>query len=412
MENTDSETSFNPNEYGDGFEEPSYGGGGFENRGLKPDSVELYRLYPAMKSLKKKREYLEYWATHFWLGRDPKNPEKTKLFPILCPQERDFTRNGIITKECPLCKKRETVKQKVKAIEGRGAEKNATKAQIAKATQPYNLWLRNHGHDGKYRTYAMDRAGNYVVLRITPTCSKLLRAEVKKLVQAKHRPLSLEKGVWFEFTRTGKGLGVKDSVSTYRQEREDGSSVIEFHTISPQQARTALDVFPDFDEEKKRITYSDAQLQELAELADDNVDDVPRILGIATNEENDVDLSGDSEPNLDGSSEPAVSLDDDFGSAAVDHSGEDATVDNSEVIARAQAIVAAAAKKAAKPLAEPVAAPKTAQAAPATQSQAKPAAAAAKASPAKPAGTPPPPAAALDPMTASDAEFDDIFSSK
>jgi hypothetical protein len=284
----------------DGFSEPNYGGSKYSNWSLKEDCTVLYRFFPSMKSLRRRKDYTQFWYTHFWDGVNPKNSAKNKAYPILCIQEKDFQKGGIITKRCPLCERREFYKNKAKAVEAKGAAAGASKAQIANASRPYNQWLKNHGHDGKYRLYAMNKAGELGVLRLNSKATKKLRDEIKALVQNGHRPISLEKGVWFEFTRTGTGFQVEDSVRVYRTEAMDGSgdSKIEFHTITPKIASEALQTLPDFDDEQKRISYPVEVLELLAAEGDDPAK-VPGILGIKVEEE-------DHSPNFDPDAQTGV----------------------------------------------------------------------------------------------------------
>lgn len=276
----------------DGFGEPSYGGSQYENWSLQKDSTTQYRLFPPMKSLRKRRDYTEFWYTHFWEGIDLRNPGKKRAYPVFCIQEKDFSKGGIITKQCPLCAKRELAKNKLKAIEAKGLAGGANKTQVATAQAPTQAWLKAHGHDGKYRFYAMNRAGELGVLRLNSTAAKKLRAEIKTLSQNNHKPLSLDKGVWFEFTRIGNGFRDEDQVKVYRVEDAGGNSKIEFHAISTQLAAAALEVLPDFEEDRRRITYPEDVLERLAAEGDDP-NKVPDILGIKA--EPDSDSGFDSE---------------------------------------------------------------------------------------------------------------------
>lgn len=280
-------TATDQNELAD-FAEPSYGGGRHENWSLKEDSSALYRPLPAHQitpSLAKSRDYAKYWATHFWKGRDPRNPEKTRFIPIFCLQQKDFSRGGMVVQECPLCKKREVMKKKIAGIEAAGIARTppATKAQIAKATAPYQQWLKEHGHDGKYRIYAVNAQEQVGILRLASRAMSALRDQVKKLVANGHSPLGVH-GIWFEFTRVGNGGVVPDKVEPARDERPDGSSVLRFHDLKKPLWETAREVLPDFDAEIARITYSMEKLQELADSNDDP-DEVNRILGIQAQEQ-------------------------------------------------------------------------------------------------------------------------------
>lgn len=381
----------------EGFDDPNYGGSKYENWSLKEDSTAMYRILPAMKSLRKKKDYTQFWYTHFWKGQNPKSPEKSRSIPILCIQEKDFQRGGMVTKECPLCKKRETVKNRIKSIEAQGAAKGASKTQIAKVCQPHNVWLKDHGHDGKYRVYALNKAGQLGVLRLTSTCMKKLRDKTKKLVQDGYSPMSLQKGVWWQFTRSGKGFNTEDEVEVARIDRGDGSSVMDFHAISNEIAQAALETLPDFDEEQKRIAYPEEVLEALAACNDDPAE-VNRILGIGVEEASDeggFELDDEPAPTTTKKAAgPAVELEDDeFGE---EPAAAAAAPEADDEEARLEAQLAASRAKKAAAAAAAAAAPKATAPAPAAKAVAK--------------STPAPAAAALDPSTATDEDFDNIFS--
>lgn len=379
----------------EGFEDPSYGGGKFENWSLKKDSSALYRILPAMKSLKRRKDYGDFWYTHFYKGLDPKNPTKFRAHPILCIQEKDWRNGGVITKRCPLCEKRNEKMNRKKAIEAKGASMKKTKAEIAKACNAENLWLKDHGHDGKWRLYATDKTGAVGVLKLNNRCMKDgVRVKAKKLVADGHTPMGV-KGIFFEFTRHGDGFQTPDEVQPHRLEREDGSSVLDFHVFTPELARLALDVLPDFDDEKERIRYSEEVLEALAACSDDPAE-VNLILGIGTE-------ASASEPADNG---PVTDVGgDEFGDAVTEAIGADLkaavteteTEEDDEEAELAAALAAAKAKKAAKAAeAARLAAPKAS--APKAETEA----------PAK-AKTKTEPAAEFDPTTGTDEDFDGLF---
>jgi len=266
------------NEMPEGFADPNYGGARFQNWSLEKDSTAVFRILPAMKSLVKGRDYTTFWHTYFWQGRDAKG--KVRGIPILCTREREFQfGKSTVTKECPLFVKRQKHLDRIEEIKAIGRQKNASEAQIKKAQAPHTQWLKDHGYDGKYRVYAVNQRGELGVLRLNTQAMKALRTKVKALIQDGYTPMGV-KGVWFEFTRTGNGFGTPDTVDVHRTKRPDGSEVIATHILDKRLAQEALAVLPDFEAEKAKIRYSDEQLQQIADLEDDNPDEVSRILGI------------------------------------------------------------------------------------------------------------------------------------
>jgi len=329
----------------EGFEDPNYGGSSYENWSLKEDSTELYRILPAMKSLTKVRDYSQFWYTHWWKGRSIKGDDKLRSYPILCHQERVFSNgSSTITKECPLCQKRDKHKAKVAEIEAIGRSKGASKIQLSKALAPYVQWLKDHGHDGKYRVYAINKSGQFGVLRLTPTCMRKLRAKVKALIANGLTPMGV-RGVWWEFSRTGTGFNTEDEVHPHRIERDDGSSIVDFHILDKATAVTALSSLPDFSEEIEKIRYSAETMQAIASSNDDP-DEVTKLLGLNVEAPREEDL-------FDGVPEDAAAA------AAANPPSDDPFGDIAPVAAPKPVVVAAAAPKpvAATPAPKPVVAP-------------------------------------------------------
>lgn len=355
----------------EGFEDPNYGGGQYQNWALKDGTSLVLRILPPMKSLRGRKDYGQFWYTHFWEGNNPKDPGKRKSHPVLCIQEKDFRQGGMIVKRCPLCDKRNKYQDRLKAIEAAGRTKGASKQAIAKAQQPVNVWLKNHGNDGKWRLYVIDKQGKLGVLRITHTCMKQLREEVKKLLQKEINPMGV-RGIWWEFTRVGTGFQTKDNVQPARISRPDGSEVYDFHVLTAEIAAAALEALPDLNEEMERIRRPDEVLEQLANT--DDPAEVNRILGIRDQAEegDDMDLEG-AAPAEGG--EAVSEVDDSFdepkpaaraaAKPATPPPAEEPAVeeeDEEAVLARKMAELkakkAAAAKAGAKPAAPAAAAPK------------------------------------------------------
>lgn len=378
----------------EGFDDPNYGGGQYENWALKDGTSLVLRILPPMKSLRARKDYGQFWYTHFWEGNNPKDPGKRKSHPVLCIQEKDFRQGGMITKRCPLCDKRAKYQDRLKAIEAAGRTKGATKAAVAKAQQPVNMWLKNHGNDGKWRLYAIDKQGKLGVLRITHTCMKQLREEVKKLLQREINPMGA-RGIWWEFSRTGTGFQTKDTVHPSRIARPDGSEILDFHVLTPEIAAAALQALPDLNEEMERIRRPEEVLEQLA--VTDDPTEVNRILGIKDQvEEGDLEAEAGSEGGAaEGAVEGVSDIDDSFdepkpaakaaakpAAPAPEPEEEDEEAKLERLLAESRAKKAAAANKAA---AKPAAPPKAA------------------------AGQTPKAEATFDPASASEEDFDAAF---
>lgn len=89
--------------------------------------------------------------------------------------------------------------------------------------------IRGLKAQGHYYVNAVDKSGALGILRIPSTAHDALQVEIKKLVESGKvlNPLSLTKGVWFEFTRSGDGLQTKYGVQVHRVAKEMQGETVE-----------------------------------------------------------------------------------------------------------------------------------------------------------------------------------------
>lgn len=263
------------------FGTENYTGRTYEDFKLKSkdDSLTL-RILPPMKSLKARGKVGVYWKTHFgWNGRNNRNPAKTQYHPFLCVEEK---RDGMIIQECAACKLRKERLDKIQATKIRGKELGKTDAEIAKACASHNQWLRDHGLDGKMRYYAVDKQGRLGILRIPYGLAKKFD-DLRRAMAAKGHTPSGEKGIWFEFTRTGQASPQSDNVEPHRISKVvngEEVEVIDTHILTKEQMAQAVSILPDLNElmEKSRIRID--QIEALAACSGDP-DEVDKILEIA-----------------------------------------------------------------------------------------------------------------------------------
>lgn len=280
-----------------GFGAPSSSGSKFEYFKLKQENDSMcLRPLPSMKGLLSRREMGVFRKLHYgWQGRNPNDPGKTSHRPFLCIEEK---RNGMITKECPACKLRDTYLKKFEAIKvqklaevdrikavakSKGvADENKISAAIAKGTEsfdtqikPLTEWLKNHGVDGKYTFYAINKTGQLGIALIPYGLKKKL-TDVIKQVEAKPYPASLTKGreiptqangrigVYFDFIRNGKASSTSDTVSVHMVPfGDEGGMKMDYHVVSNEVLRQAQEVLPCLIEEIESLRLSDDKVEKL-----------------------------------------------------------------------------------------------------------------------------------------------------
>ena len=113
-----------------------------------------------------------------------------------------------------------------------------------------------------YYVNAVDEAGNLGVLKLPKTAFDSLLTEIKRLVPARSKnPLGLTDGVWFEFSRTGKGMrDTKYTVQVHRINKTVDGEVVEVINRAPladELKNNYSSLGADLDKLFKQLTYED-----------------------------------------------------------------------------------------------------------------------------------------------------------
>ncbi len=259
------------------FAEPQINTGGarFKRWRLsEKEPLPPIRILPAMKSLREKGAYCDYWNQHFIVGVRPDDPTKPKYFPLLGIEEADWNYGQKTVRiEDPLVKLRQPYMDRVQRIRAAGKEAGISKDEIKKQTKADDEFLKSHGYDGKWRFYGIDRDGNFGVLELNNTTKKnfLKMAETFKNDKG-YNPFGREKGVFWVFRRSGLQFPITDTISvlttsvTVNGEQFDR---VETHQLTDALAKAALAILPDFEQEKERIRYSRDVMEQLTKCGDD-----------------------------------------------------------------------------------------------------------------------------------------------
>lgn len=355
---------------------------------IKEDSSVELRFFPGTKSLAGK-DFTKYRSVYFWAIQNRRDPEKTSIFPILSLVEKDWDKGGIISRTDPIYDLRKKVESKVKSIDAMLTEQKKSKAEIAKNTAPYQRWLKNHGEQGRYLCYAMDKNGVVGIARIAATVRKKLKALIKELEAKGITPIG-RKGIFFKISRTGTFNTTDYQVEPNRIDREDGSSILDFHTCTNEVWQKVM-ALPDINAEIERLRQPEEVMAALAALP----------LSAAPGESNKILGLDQEEKQQSSSSEADGSVSDDnvgdFGA------GDEVRADDGAAAAEAEA-QAAAAEAAAKAAAAKAAALKT-RTAPVAAAKAP---ATSKPTPARTAA-PKAAAAPTPPQAESTEEFNELF---
>lgn len=259
------------------FAEPTINTGGarFKRWRLsEKEPLPPIRILPSMKSLVAKQAYCDYWNQHFIVGVRPDDPTKPKYFPVLGIEVAEWNYGQkTVVEEDPLVKLRQPYVDRVNRIRAAGKEAKASKEEIKAQTKADDEFLKNHGYDGKWRFYGVDRDGNFGVLELNNTTKKnLLKMAEQFKADKGYNPFGRDKGVFWVFRREGKTFPITDTISVLTTSVTVGGEQfdkVETHQLTDAVGKAALSILPDFEQEKERIHYSRDVLEQLAACGDD-----------------------------------------------------------------------------------------------------------------------------------------------
>jgi hypothetical protein len=162
------------------------------------------------------------------------------------------------------------------------ADEGKIAAVLAKQLEPLRAekdpvfkWLKDHGVDGKYNFYAINKTGQIGIGMIPYGLKKKYAVEVKAM-ESKLYPASISKGkeipvqvngrvgVFFNFVRTGKASNNSDTVTVNQVPfGSEGAVVTDWHTVSNAVLQQAQDVLPCLVEEQEALRISDDKVNAL-----------------------------------------------------------------------------------------------------------------------------------------------------
>jgi len=205
--------------YGSFFGKPKYGSSfiSWKNFYLE-DGDNVFRLAPAVKSLAQKGIWAKYYKVHWGYSvADPENPDRSFSRPFECTYEENW-RTKMVEQECAECdltqsKRDEMERDKEAARKAGKSEEDAEASTGATLT-----WLKQHSLDKKWYVLAKNTDGKWGVLYLPHKAKQDLDAVINDLQKENGiDPLDPEHGVWFNFTRSGKGINTTYKVKVIKQ---------------------------------------------------------------------------------------------------------------------------------------------------------------------------------------------------
>lgn len=172
-----------------------------------------YRIAPAFGDLKASNKWATYYKVHYGydvIDSRAKNGKRVK--PFLCIQNIKFDTKEVL-QACPEC---DAIQKNSSLLDQRRKEyaANMSAEQLEAAVGSLVDWKKSHNLDKKWWVVAKNTKGDWGYLQIPNTAYQALRETMDKLQKEDGiDALSPKNGVWFEFSRSGKALNTKYSIS-------------------------------------------------------------------------------------------------------------------------------------------------------------------------------------------------------
>lgn len=224
----------------DFFGQAKQGGDGFQYKShvLSDKEPNVYRLAPPVKSLKSSGRWSVYDSLHYgYTIPNAENPDKPRHKPFRCVFKKNRA-TGMIEQDCPECNLLESKEKEVEALVAQKLAQGMSKEEAEEYVKGARRLLREHNLDKKHYVLAKNLAGEWGTLKVPHRAKQALDNLIEKYMKenAGKHPLAADSGVWFRFTRKGKGLATEHYVEIENESLGGGRFKYKAGTL------TALDV--------------------------------------------------------------------------------------------------------------------------------------------------------------------------
>lgn len=218
------------------FGKPKYGQKtGHKTWRVVENEPNVFRVLPPIKSHVEDGEWAIFLGQHFgYAGVDRTDASKTKARPFACPKKENY-HTKMVTVACAECDKIDAQKA---LLESRGAalaNEGKTEEEIDQILAPLKSWCKNHNQDRKWYINVMSQKGEFGVLAIPHKAMQKLKIVIKRLQEENGlEPIAdFDKGVWFDFRRTGKGRNTEYDVLVVEELVEVGGRKLRDIKLAP-----------------------------------------------------------------------------------------------------------------------------------------------------------------------------------
>lgn len=194
----------------DFFGQAKQGGDGFQwkTHVLSDKEPNIFRIAPPCKSLRTAGRWSVYDSLHYgYTIPNAENPDKPRHKPFRCVFKKNRG-TGMIEQDCPECNLLESKEKEVEQIKAQQLAAGKSAEEAEEYVKGARRLLREHNLDKKHYVLAKNLAGEWGTLKVPHRAKQALDNLIEKYMKennGKH-PLAADSGVWFRFTRKGKGL--------------------------------------------------------------------------------------------------------------------------------------------------------------------------------------------------------------
>jgi len=206
-------------DFGDFFGQAKSDGFAWKNHNITEEGPNLFRFAPPCKSLKSVGKWMVYDALHYGYGiPNLEAPDKPKSKPFRCILVQD-RQSKMITQDCPECTLLEQRKNAVDLEKGKFVAAGMTPEDAEERVKGARKALRDHNLEKKYYTLAKNAAGEWGVLKLGYKLKQALEKLMAEYAKENAGTTALDPrgGLWFSFTRKGKGLNTEYYVEVAKE---------------------------------------------------------------------------------------------------------------------------------------------------------------------------------------------------
>lgn len=225
---------------------------------LKDGEANIFRIAPPVKSLKSVGKWKLYDKLHYgYTVTNDQNPDKPRHKPFRCIEKKNRA-TSMVEQDCPECALLKAKEDEVTAVVNQYIAQGKSPADAEEYVKGARKLLREHNLDKKWYLLAKNLAGEWGTLKLGHRAMTALDDARNKYMKENggQDPLDAKGGVWFEFTRQGKGLDTRYTAALAMESLGQGRFQVKSGALTQVDAE-ALKKCPDLAKlnDNKSLTY-------------------------------------------------------------------------------------------------------------------------------------------------------------